>query len=142
LAVLCGALMLQLTFDPAQITSVGFQLSYLAMLGIYTLFPRIEAWYPSTSGKDPLRKLWSAASLSISCQVFTSPLAWLYFRNFPVFFLISNLTALPLTEIFMVLSIVCIACCALLGECPEVLKSLTDTLGEALISSMKIISSL
>lgn len=142
IAVLCGALMIQLLFDPVQITSIGFQLSYLAMLGIYTLFPHIRAWYPDTGKKDPVRHIWETAALTISCQLYTAPLAWLYFRSFPLFFLISNITALPLTEILMVLSIICLLLCGMFGECPGILKSLTDTTGEALISVMKIVSSL
>lgn len=142
LAVLCGALMIQLLFSPQQITSVGFQLSYLAVLSICTLFPHLKEWYPSTERRDPLKRIWNAAALTISCQLYTAPLAWLYFHTFPWFFLISNIVALPLTEIFMVLAIVCIVACGVLGQCPEILKSLTDTLGEALISTMQIVSSL
>lgn len=43
------ALTLQLAFHPSSITSLGFQLSYLAMTGILVLHPRLVAWYPSAS---------------------------------------------------------------------------------------------
>ena len=41
------------------------------------------------------------AALSISCQVFTAPLAWLRFHSFPTYFLLTNLLALPLTGALM-----------------------------------------
>ena len=43
---LMSALTIQLALDPTVITSLGFQLSYLAMTGITILYPRLEAWYP------------------------------------------------------------------------------------------------
>lgn len=101
LSVFCAALLVQLCLNPTVIRSVGFQLSYLAMLGIYTLFPVMDSWYPEGAKFDPLRKLWSTAALSISCQIFTAPLAWWHFRSFPVYFLITNIVALPLSETLM-----------------------------------------
>ena len=41
LRVLSTALLVQLVLDPSAITSVGFQLSYLAMAGIFILYPRL-----------------------------------------------------------------------------------------------------
>ena len=45
MAVLCAALMIQLAADPMIIRSLSFQLSYLAMLAIFTLFPVMESWW-------------------------------------------------------------------------------------------------
>ena len=141
LSVLCTALMIQLIFDPMVIISLSFQLSYLAMLAIYTLFPIMEAWYPDEGKRDPLRRIWSSAALSISCQLFTAPLAWWHFRTFPAYFLISNLVALPVSEILIVCSVVTVAAEAA-GCCPEMLKGLTDMLARALVKSLEVISSL
>ena len=141
-AVLCTALMIQLVADPLIIRSLSFQLSYLAMLAIFTLFPIMEAWYPENGGRrSPLRRLWSSAALSISCQLFTAPLAWWHFRSFPAYFLISNLVALPLSEMLIVSSVATVAAEAA-GCCPEMLKGLTDMLARALVKSLEIISSL
>lgn len=101
LSVFCAALLIQLCLNPTVIRSVGFQLSYLAMLGIYTLFPIMDSWFPEGGKFNPLRKLWSTAALSISCQIFTAPVAWWHFRRFPVYFLITNIVALPLSEMLM-----------------------------------------
>ena len=141
LAVLCAALMIQLAADPMIIRSLSFQLSYLAMLAIFTLFPVMESWYPESGRRDPFRKLWSAAALSISCQLYTAPLAWWHFHTFPAYFLISNLVALPISEVLIISSVITIAAEAA-GICPDMLKGLTDILAQALIKSLETVSSL
>ncbi|MBR5076694.1 MAG: ComEC/Rec2 family competence protein, partial [Bacteroidales bacterium] len=135
LNVFCAALTVQLAASPTVVRSLGFQLSYLAMLGICVLFPRLEAWYPQGSRRDPVRRIWSAVALTLSCQVFTAPLVWIRFRSFPKFFLLTNLIALPLTEGFVLCSLP-----ALLPGCPDGIKSLADALGQALISFLQAVA--
>ena len=141
LRVLSTALLVQLVLNPSAITSVGFQLSYLAMAGIFLLYPRLEAWWPKGPRIDPLRKVWQAAALSISCQVFTGPLAWFRFHTFPTYLLITNLLAMPITTLLM-----CSAATTLilqgLGCCPAILIKLTDALCGSLVWILKIISSM
>ena len=141
----CTALMIQLLFRPEAISSVGFQLSYLAMLGIFTLFPYLEGWYTPASGKagkrDPLRLIWKSVALSVSCQVFTAPLVWFTFHTFPRYFLITNLTTLPLTEGLMVCGIATAALAAA-GISAPLLTGLTDLLSVALIGSLGTIASM
>ena len=143
--VLLTALTVQLALKPSVITSIGFQLSYLAMAGIFLLFPTLDRIYPSPGGKggrfDPFRKIWSAAVLSISCQVFTGPLAWYYFHTFPEYFILTNLIALPLTSAIMTLSVATIALTCL-GICPELLVTLNDGAMQALVFSLEVISGL
>ena len=100
------ALMVQLAVHPGVIASAGFQLSYLAMMGITLLYPRLRAWYPGRGRMDPLRRIWEAAALSISCQLFTAPAAWWHFRSLPGHFLLTNIIALPLTE-FIIVTALC-----------------------------------
>ena len=139
------ALTIQLALKPETITTLGFQLSYLAMAGIVLLYPRLERRYPEAEGLagkiDPMRRIWKGAVLSISCQAFTAPLVWWRFRTFPNYFMITNLTALPLTSAVMVLSVSTIALSAL-GICPYSLTSLNDLAVRALVSCLEIISSL
>lgn len=96
------ALLLQLAVHPGVITSVGFQLSYLAMLGITIIYPSLRDWYPGHGGINPLLRIWRGAALSASCQAFTAPLVWWRFRSLPGHFLLTNLLALPLTEFIIV----------------------------------------
>jgi len=154
IAVWCCALMIQLCLSPEVIRSVGFQLSYLAMLGIFTLFPVLDGWYdaspntaPLRQGKDrkrttgPMRWIWSSMALSISCQLFTAPLVWVVFGTFPRYFLLTNLLALPLVSALMPFAIVSATLFAL-GICPDVLLDLTDFFATLLLSLISIIAEL
>lgn len=135
------ALMIQLSFNPGIIRSAGFQLSYLAMLGIYLLFPVLESWLPEEGCPRLARTIWRSAALSISCQAFTAPAVWLHFRTFPDKFLITNLLALPLCELFICS---CVSCLVLetAGLCPEIAKSLASMAGQALIFCIDTVSTL
>lgn len=144
--VLLAALTIQLALKPDVITSVAFQLSYMAMAGIFLLFPTLDRIYPAPNGSklsrfNPLRKIWSAAMLSISCQVFTGPLAWYHFHTFPKYFILTNLIALPLTSAIMTLSVATIAL-SFFGICPEPLVILNDHAMQALVFCLEIISGL
>jgi len=97
--ILCAALTLHLVVRPLSVGNIGFQLSYLAMVGIVFVWPLVKDWLDS--------RIWSAASLSICCQLFTAPLTLLYFGTFPKYFLITNLLAAPLLSVVLV-------CCVLL----------------------------
>ncbi|HCZ22545.1 MAG TPA: hypothetical protein DHU72_03650 [Rikenellaceae bacterium] len=135
----CLALMIQLIISPEAITTPGFQLSYLAMLGIYTIFPVLDAWLPAGKGTLHVKKLWSLAAMSISCQLTTSPIAWILFHSFPVNFLLTNIITLPLCELFICS---CIGCIALdsIGICPEIAKSLTSMAGQALCYCIHVLT--
>lgn len=140
MAIYSTALTIQLTITPSVISSAGFQLSYLAMLGIYTLFPRLDAWYPG-SKKRLLKRIWSSAALTLSCQIFTAPLVWLYFKSFPVYFLITNLVALPLTEALIVCAVASTITTAA-GLCPPPLIHITDFFAETLIDFLEAVASI
>ena len=144
--VLLASLTIQLALKPDVISSVGFQLSYMAMAGIFLLFPALERIYPAPGGSglsrfDPFRKIWSAAMLSVSCQVFTGPVAWYYFRTFPKYFILTNLIALPLTSAIMTLSVATIVL-SFFGICPEPLVYFNDRAVQTLIFCLKVISGL
>lgn len=99
--IFCAALTLHIITKPEGITGIGFQLSYLAMVGIVFVWPHIRAWMDS--------RIWQALSLSISCQLFTAPLTLIYFHTFPKYFMITNLIAAPLMPIVIVTGMIAIA---------------------------------
>ena len=151
---LCIAATVQLALDPMAISSVAFQLSYLAMIGIVSIAPRLEAWYPAApaeghSGQgrpsivrillrlDPFRRIWKAASLAISCQLTTAPLVWLRFGNFPHYFLLTNLLAMPVCELLLPVAILTLV----LGS-PALMVRATDFLSGLLLEILQIISGL
>ena len=91
--------------SPLQITSIGFQLSYSAVMGIALLFPVCKdactqicagkRWASGFSG-TVIRWLWNTISLSVCCQIATLPFSLYYFGKSAPYFLLSNLIAVPL----------------------------------------------
>ena len=138
--------MIQIALWPMVICSVGFQLSYLAMAGITLLYPKMKAWWPEDNSAGNAiakgaRKIWEAVSLSISCQAFTAPAAWIHFRTFPPYFLITNLIALPMASMLMVLVIITVILSAF-GLCHPLLLRLSDTAISTLAFCLKVIADL
>lgn len=85
--------------NPMIITHIGFQLSYLAVISIVSLQPRLYAIVPV---KHPvLEKAWSIMTVSVAAQLATGPLALYYFNQFPNYFLLTNLVVIPLAGIII-----------------------------------------
>ena len=113
--IFCAALTLHLIISPASISTPGFQLSYLAMVGIVFIWPHMRQWFGKAEGEDEfplMHRVWDAASLSISCQLFTAPLTLLYFGTFPKLFLVTNLFAAPLMGVVMICAVAATGCAA------------------------------
>ncbi len=103
LNLLAGAALLQLLINPNNIFDIGFQLSYLAMLGLFIFTQPIYAlFYSKYKLIDWTWKLWAA---SIGAQIFTVPLSIYYFGNFPTYFLFANIFAIPLSTLILWLSL-------------------------------------
>jgi competence protein ComEC len=97
-----------LLYNPFLLFDVGFQLSYLSVLGLVFLQPKISNWITFKHGL--LSKLWSAVSLSLAAQIVTCPLAIYYFHQFPVYFLISNLFIMLPVALIMYLGLIILIC--------------------------------
>ncbi len=133
------AAMIQLCIHPEAVESLSFQLSYLSCVGIIFLFPRLDKWLPTEKGLA--RKIWSSLALSLSCQLFTSPLVYITFGTLPKYFLLANLFALPVCEALMNVSVVAVILNTL-GVNPGVLISLSDILSEMMLGILHIIAGL
>jgi len=85
-----------LLYKPQFIFEIGFELSYLAVLGIVLLYPKIHACFIIKNRF--LSAIWSYAAVSIAAQIATFPLVIYYFHFFPVYFLPANvLIILPVS---------------------------------------------
>ncbi|PIB36063.1 hypothetical protein BFP72_11995 [Reichenbachiella sp. 5M10] len=88
-----------LVANPNQIFSVGFQLSYLAVIGILYIYNKI---YPLWSSRYWLwDKVWTLTSVSIAAQIATAPISIYYFHQFPNYFLVSNIFVIPAAFLIM-----------------------------------------
>ena len=92
-----------LIINPNLLFEVGFQLSYIAVLGIVYLQPLIykriyTRWWL-------LDKVWAITAVSIAAQIATLPLTLFYFNQFPVYFMLSNLLVIPSAAVILILGI-------------------------------------
>jgi len=95
-----------LCFNPFILWDVGFQLSYLAVLGIVIAQKPISSWFYFKN--KLLKRSWQLAAVSLSAQLFTFPLCLYYFHQFPLLFLLSNLVAIPLATLALCASLILI----------------------------------
>lgn len=87
-----------LLFSPKSLFDIGFQLSYLAVLGILLLHPLFTFFYIPT--QYLLRVIFEYTYISVAAQLFTLPLILYYFGQFPSYFIPANLfIALPITAV-------------------------------------------
>lgn len=78
---------------------IGFQLSYLAMLGIFLFYPKISSiWKPENK---MLYYFWEGTAIGFAAQVATTPLTLYYFHQFPNYFAIANLGLMGLSSIVL-----------------------------------------
>lgn len=97
--ILAFSAILMITANPDVIFEVGFQLSYLAVLGIVMIQPLILGlWLPRRKSWE---YIWQLVSVSLAAQLVTFPLSVFYFHVFPTYFLLGNLLILPLAFIIM-----------------------------------------
>jgi competence protein ComEC len=95
---------LLLCYNPFWLWDVGFQLSYAALLSIVIFMkPVYNCIYIKNKLLD---KIWQAAAVTIAAQILTTPISIYYFHQFPVFFLMTNLLAVPISTIILIGEIV------------------------------------
>lgn len=96
-----------LCYNPYFLWSVGFQLSYLAVLSIVIFQkPICKSIYIKNKW---LYKIWELVAVSIAAQLLTFPVCVYYFHQFPNLFLISNMIAVPLSAIILYAEIILVA---------------------------------
>lgn len=94
---IAASALLILCIDTYYLFDIGFQLSYLAVIGIVYLQKPISNLYLPKYKID--KYIWLTFSVSIAAQLFTLPFCMYYFHQFPNYFLLANLLAIPLSSI-------------------------------------------
>lgn len=90
--------------NPHAPSEISFQLSFSAMLGIFTIFPILQKTAKGFISNKLLLKIWDTAAISLACGIFTTPLTMYYFGSFTIFSLLTNTLSIPITGIIMVLA--------------------------------------
>lgn len=88
-----------LCYDPFFLWDVGFQLSYLAVLGIVLMQQKIRGLFFIQNVY--LRKVWEMMAVTLAAQLTAFPICLYYFHQFPNLFFISNLVAVPLSTLIL-----------------------------------------
>jgi len=93
-----------LAANPFLLWDAGFQLSYLAVAGIVWLQKPIEriCYLPTIW----LRKIWELSSVTLAATIGTLPACLYLFHQFPNYFFIANLLAVPMSTIILVMEII------------------------------------
>ncbi len=101
---LCGSALLILWWKPASLWSPGFLLSHAAVAGLLLIYPLFEQWIEAR----PRWARWLAEGflLSIAAQLATLPFCFNMFGQFPTWFWIANLWAVPMSTVCLAASII------------------------------------
>lgn len=93
-----------LVYNPYNLFNIGFQLSFLAVLSILYLQPRISGIWEI---RNPLiRYMWDIITLTLSAQIGTAPLCIYTFGTFPLVFLFTNLPLTFLVTLLIPISLI------------------------------------
>lgn len=89
--------------DTQQLFDVGFQLSFLAVLGIYWLNQPFLKYFPKQD--NYIKKiLFNTITISLSAQLATLPVVLYYFHQFSLISILANFVIVPFSEIIIVFS--------------------------------------
>ena len=101
MAVAAFAILLQ---DTNQFFDVGFQLSFVAVFGIFWLNQPILKYLPKP--KSTFQNFMAnVVSISMSAQITTLPLVVYYFHQYSFISIIANLIVIPFSEILIIFSL-------------------------------------
>lgn len=109
LNTLLAAAFILLAIKPAWLFSVGFQLSFLAVLSLIVFYSPISKLVRPSN--QILLWLWNASAASIAAELLVAPLVLYYFHSFPVMFLLANIVASVCMSVLLIAGIVLIAVC-------------------------------
>lgn len=92
--------------DPLLLFDLGFQLSFLAVLGIMVCMPKANDWI-RTKFPSFLKPLGKTAATTLSAQLFVLPIIVCRFHTLPLLFLFANVIVVPFVGIIL-FSIICL----------------------------------
>jgi ComEC/Rec2-related protein len=100
-ALLVAAVAL-LAWNPYNALDPGFQLSFVAVLAIFMLAPRIER---GLEGYPVPRPLAQCIAISTACGLATAPVSWLHFHAVPLVTVPANAAAAPVVTPLLALAL-------------------------------------
>ncbi|TAH05585.1 MAG: ComEC/Rec2 family competence protein [Sphingobacteriales bacterium] len=98
---LCAAALIMLCSQPSMLWDIGFQLSFAAVGSLLVYQEPIKKLYRPKN--KALRYSWEMTATTIAAQILTTPLVIYHFNQFSLVFLLSNLVAVPLSGLILLL---------------------------------------
>lgn len=102
---LAAAALVMLCVRPTWVADIGFQLSFSSMFGIVLLYRPFCSLIPfkrrpssaslASMSRQIACRIWQLACLSMAAQLGALPFTLYHFHQFPVWFLIANITVVP-----------------------------------------------
>lgn len=101
---LATAAIVMLVANPMNLYDVGFEMSFMAVLGILMFCPLIG--FENYNRKLPLAKRcmrwgWNMMAVSFAAQLGTAPLVAYYFNRFSCYFMLTNLLVIPCATVVL-----------------------------------------
>jgi competence protein ComEC len=129
---LAASALLLLMVDSSLVFDVGFQLSYAAVAGIVLLQKPLEKLL--VIEHKSLHQLWKLVVVSLAAQLATLPFTLYYFQQFPTYFLVTNILAIPISTVvlYVMLAFLAFSWC-------EPLAWMLANLGSSLTQVMNVI---
>ena len=97
--------MIILSIDTQQLFDVGFQLSFLAVFGIFWLYKPITNHYKPLKNRA-IRFILNTFSLSLAAQLTTLPLILFYFHQFSIMSIFINVISIMVSQGFIIFSFI------------------------------------
>jgi len=100
-----------LFMDSQQLFTIGFQLSFIAVIGIFWLNQPLLKCFPKQDNYFK-KVLFNTISVSVSAQLATIPLVLYYFHQFSFISIVANFIVIPFSELIIICSFVIAALAA------------------------------
>lgn len=97
--------MMILSIDTQQLFDIGFQLSFLAVFGIFWLYKPITNHYKPLKNRA-IRFILNTFSLSLAAQLTTLPLILFYFHQFSIMSVFINVVSIMVSQGFIIFSFI------------------------------------
>mgnify|MGYP003434068177 FL=1 len=92
-----------LVINPLSLWDIGFQMSFMAVAGIFTLYKPMYMWL------HPYNKLlswiWGSICVSLSAQIFTFPIVLHCFGRFSCYFILTNFIVVPCATLIIYMAV-------------------------------------
>jgi len=107
LNVLAAAAFILLVIYPFDIYNLGFQLSFLAMAGIFILYEPIRSFI--STGNKVVQAIWKVLAVSMAAQLLIYPLIAYHFHQFAFYFWLTGLLSTPFSYLILICGMISLA---------------------------------